>query len=259
MKSAFIRNVLTDFVFSLSFFSRLPVHDLYHDVRSFSLARSIWVWPLVSVLIGGLEGSVLYLLSLTALSPWMVAFLGLGFHLLLTGGLHEDGLADCADGFGGGIDRSQKLTIMKDSRLGTFGVLTLFVILGLQIGSLISLIPLYQKIIPLLAIIAMLSRTAMIMPIFLLNPMHSSKMTSQFSHIPILSMILHIGFSLGLCFLFLPWQLSCLLLAFTFFVGCGSSLMIHHQIKEYNGDSLGATQAITATVLLGISTLVVIP
>ena len=55
---------------------------------------------------------------------------------LLTGALHEDGLADTADGFGGGRDREQKLAIMRDSRLGTFGVLALVLSVGLRAAAL---------------------------------------------------------------------------------------------------------------------------
>ena len=64
------------------------------------------------------------------------AALALGAGLLLTGALHEDGLADLADGFGGGRDQAEKLEIMRDSRLGTFGALALLVTFAAKVGAL---------------------------------------------------------------------------------------------------------------------------
>src|SRR3546814_6586134 len=60
-----------------------------------------------------------------ALPPFAAAIIALAFAILVTGGLHEDGLADVADGFGGGHDKARKLAIMRDSRIGTYGVLAL--------------------------------------------------------------------------------------------------------------------------------------
>src|SRR5918994_1725534 len=59
------------------------------------------------------------------LPPFVAATIAIGFLALATGGLHEDGLADTADGFGGGRTRDEKLAIMRDSRIGTYGVLAL--------------------------------------------------------------------------------------------------------------------------------------
>src|SRR5581483_9952762 len=67
------------------------------------------------------------------------AVLALGTAALVTGALHEDGLADTADGFGGGRDRAAKLAIMRDSRIGTFGVLAVVVVFALKLAALAAL------------------------------------------------------------------------------------------------------------------------
>src|SRR3546814_4601153 len=67
------------------------------------------------------------------------SLLAIGSQVLLTGGLHEDGLADTADGFGGGRDRDAKLAIMRDSRIGTYGVLALVLLIGLRYAALSEL------------------------------------------------------------------------------------------------------------------------
>lgn len=100
------------------------------------LARSLWAFPLVGALVGVLLGLAASGAAAMGFPPLIAALLTLGFGLLVTGGLHEDGLADCADGLGGGRDRPQKLVIMRDSRIGTYGVLALIVALGLRGAAL---------------------------------------------------------------------------------------------------------------------------
>lgn len=97
-----------------------------------------WAFPLAGLLIGALQGG-LFALLLTGLPPMVAAGLVLGFGLLLTGGLHEDGLADCADGLGGGRSRAQCLELMRDSRIGAYGTLALILGLGLRWAALASL------------------------------------------------------------------------------------------------------------------------
>ncbi len=246
---------MIDFFCSLSFFTRIPTHCLYNDYSSFSFARSVWIWPICSAVIGSIEGFFLYIFTLTSLSASLIAFLGLGFHLILTGGLHEDGLADCADGFGGGYNSKQKLAIMKDSRLGTYGVLTLFIILGIQINAMTSLLSFHQKIVPLIIIIAVLSRSSMLGPILILVPTNPKSSVSQLNSISIISCLIHLGITIGLCFLLFNWKLIILYVLTSIAISLLFSLITYQQIKGYNGDSLGALQVLTATALFIISIL----
>ena len=72
--------------------------------------------------------------------PGVVAALVLGVEAAATGGLHEDGLADCADGFWGGRDKARRLEIMKDSRVGSYGVLALGIVLLARWAALTALL-----------------------------------------------------------------------------------------------------------------------
>jgi adenosylcobinamide-GDP ribazoletransferase len=122
----------------LIFLTRLSlVHD--KPVAPGELSRSLWSAPLVGVVVG-LTGAAVYAIA-TALHvpPLPSAALAVAATLLLTGGLHEDGLADVADGFGGGATRERKLEIMRDSRIGTYGVCALVLSLILRIGALTHL------------------------------------------------------------------------------------------------------------------------
>ena len=101
--------------------------------------RAIAFFPVVGFLLG-LAGTALYL-ALSLILPQAAAVVGVFMGLALTtGGLHEDGLADCADGFGGGYSRDQVLKIMRDSHIGTFGVLALGFVVSLKVISLTELV-----------------------------------------------------------------------------------------------------------------------
>lgn len=93
--------------------------------------QSVWAYPLVGCILGG----ILYALATVAsagLPVEITAILILGASLLLTGAMHEDGLADCADGFWGAWTPEKRLKIMRDSQIGTYGVCTLSIMLLLR-------------------------------------------------------------------------------------------------------------------------------
>jgi adenosylcobinamide-GDP ribazoletransferase len=90
-------------------------------------------FPTVGAAIGAGAAIVYGVAASFDLPPAVAAILAIGAMVLATGGLHEDGLADMADGFGGGRDRDHVLAIMRDSRIGAYGVIALILIIGLRI------------------------------------------------------------------------------------------------------------------------------
>ncbi|WP_193366632.1 adenosylcobinamide-GDP ribazoletransferase [Pelagibius marinus] len=96
-------------------------------------------YPLVGVGVGLVAGLGFAAADWLALPPFAAALAALTLSILVTGALHEDGLADVADGFGGGRDRARKLAIMRDSRIGSYGVLALILVLAARGGSLIAI------------------------------------------------------------------------------------------------------------------------
>lgn len=111
------------FCASLIFFSRIPAQLKEEQVEDY-FKHSIRYLPLVGILISSLASGAFYLV-LQFLSPELAIITYFVLSAFLTGGLHEDGFADSCDGFGGGWDKEQILRIMKDSRIGTYGVLGL--------------------------------------------------------------------------------------------------------------------------------------
>jgi adenosylcobinamide-GDP ribazoletransferase len=104
--------------------TRLPV-SYEPDEPAPTLTSACRWFPLIGILIGALSGAVLFIGSYLELPTSITALFAIATAILLTGAMHEDGLADVADGFGGGKNRDHKLEIMRDSRLGVYGTLAL--------------------------------------------------------------------------------------------------------------------------------------
>lgn len=126
---------------SLIFFTRLPLWRL-RPVPKEAFEHVVDYWPLVGWLTGGMMAFAYLFASALGFAPMVAALLAIGARLLLTGALHEDGLADFCDGFGGGVTRERTLMIMKDSHIGTYGVLGLVLYFGLLWASLCQPLPL---------------------------------------------------------------------------------------------------------------------
>lgn len=123
----------------LGFFTRLPMPAYRLGDEGF--ARALWAAPLaglVPAIIGALVAAILHHFGVPLIASAGVALTAM---LLATGALHEDGLADVADGFGGGRTRERKLEIMKDSSIGSYGVAALALSLLVRAGLIAALLP----------------------------------------------------------------------------------------------------------------------
>ena len=107
--------------------TRLPLPRLADAAFQHS-ARAAWAYPLVGVLVGIIGTGVLHATHAIGLDAWGASGLALAAMMLATGAMHEDGLADCADGFWGGTNKARRLEIMRDSQIGTYGVLALIIV-----------------------------------------------------------------------------------------------------------------------------------
>ncbi len=127
---------------SILFLTRLPLprHEGTGGAAGHTnLAQAVWAFPLAGFVIG-LIGALAYALAhRLVMFAWPAAALTVAATLFVTGALHEDGLADTADGFGGGGTRERKLEIMRDSRIGTYGVCALIVSLLVRADAIASL------------------------------------------------------------------------------------------------------------------------
>ncbi len=123
---------------SILFSTRLPLPRVA-PVGGGALAQAVWALPLAGVIVGVIAALVYAVAHRAGLFAWPAAALAVATTLLVTGCLHEDGLADTADGFGGGELREQKLAIMRDSRIGTYGVCALVLSILIRAGALATI------------------------------------------------------------------------------------------------------------------------
>jgi len=149
-----------DPLLALALLTRLPVR--LPEAAFARGAAAAWAWPLAGLVVAGIAGAGGALALWAGLPPLFVAALVLALQALVTGALHEDGLADCADGVWGGTTPARRLEIMKDSRIGAYGTLALILTVLARAALLASLAALGPA--PFLAALvaaACLSRAAM--------------------------------------------------------------------------------------------------
>lgn len=239
---------------AIQFLTRIPIPSI-NNYQPDWLHQSSRHFPAVGLLVGVLCAVIFWLASLF-FTPLVSAAVSTAFGVRLTGAFHEDGLADICDGLGGGYTRERALTIMKDSRLGTFGVLGL----GL---AMLSKIALLASLPPMIAVIALIiahgaSRLCCISLIALLpyggdiEHARAKPMAQSLSFAQSLVASFWIVIALLLLFLIFPnalqrigifqWVLAVILaIAATDYF----RRLLKRRLGGYTGDGLGATQQIS--------------
>ncbi len=124
---------------AIRFYTRIPCPEI-KDYDPNDLHKATRYFPFIGWLVGGLSFGV-YALSTILFDHNIAVVISMLFGVLLTGAFHEDGLADVADGFGGGWTKQKILMIMKDSRVGAFGVISLIFLFLIKYASLVHLLP----------------------------------------------------------------------------------------------------------------------
>jgi adenosylcobinamide-GDP ribazoletransferase len=128
------RGPFDEFAIATAVLTRLPVGAAAAEPGA--VAAAGWAFPLVGAGIGLICALAFFVAGLFGVPNAPAALLAVAAGLLLTGALHEDGLADTADGVGGGHTREDKLAIMRDSRHGTFGIVAIVLTIGLRAAAI---------------------------------------------------------------------------------------------------------------------------
>ncbi len=247
-----LKNIVADCLACLRFYTRLPVRipaivQCDHEFTCFT--RSLWAAPLAGASIGALGGVVLAFCALARLPDSVSAGLALTAIVLLTGALHEDGLADTADGLGGGASRERKLEIMRDSRLGAYGAIAVGLSLLLRFAAISALLErgVWCAVTGTIAAGAF-SRAIGLLPLVLLKSARSDGVSASVGQLPrslfLCAMVLGVAF--GLTPLLAGNSLWPTLAAMP--LAGLSSLAITkcagRQIDGHTGDILGAAQQV---------------
>jgi adenosylcobinamide-GDP ribazoletransferase len=133
-----LRSFAQDLRIAVSLCTRMPLAPA-GPVAEGGIARAVWALPLAGLLVGLAGAAIYWLADRVHIPPQPAAALALAATILLTGAMHEDGLADTADGFGGGKTREQKLEIMRDSRIGSYGACALALSLLLRWSAIATI------------------------------------------------------------------------------------------------------------------------
>ncbi len=154
---------------ALRFFTRLPLPQ--RDRAPLDINRIAWAAPVAGAVVGLMAAAVLAATQILRLPGLVSAGLTTAALIAATGALHEDGLADAADGFGGGSTRAQKLEIMRDSHIGAYGAITLALAVILRVAALAAALKAgYLSAAGALILVAALSRAGALAPLAALGP-----------------------------------------------------------------------------------------
>ncbi len=243
-----------DTIDCLNFFSRIPVRHLKRQTEQpteFRIAAG--AWPLVGLVIALAPAGVLLLAGLAAIPPVISATLSVAFLIALTGALHEDGLADVVDGFGGGRNREDKLAIMRDSRLGTYGALALVVTLIVRVSGIATILSVNPPAaFAAIIAVAVASRSLALVHWHALLPAREDGLAANAGRPDRQALFVGLAIGIPALVLLLPfagWQVifaaaiaSLGVVAFT--------RLARQQIGGHTGDTIGAAQQIAEVLLL---------
>ncbi|WP_254258554.1 adenosylcobinamide-GDP ribazoletransferase [Methylovorus sp. MM2] len=240
MHSLFLQE-LRRLILAIGFFTRLPVPYLA-DFHESELNHAARYFPLIGILIG-LIAALIYWIVAKILPVDIAVITSMIASIYLTGAFHEDGLADAADGLGGGWDKEQVLTIMQDSRIGSYGAIALVMALLAKFELLINI---QIVILPFVLIAAhAVSRFAAVAVIYTQDYVRSSGKAKPLATKLSRSELVMAGIFGLLPMSLLPWQPMLLGILAVIGVWCWFSFKLKKRLGGYTGDCLGAMQQLT--------------
>ena len=251
---------LRHYLLALQFFTRIPVTGRLAAWVGFSpamLRAASAHFPGVGWVIGSMAVVVhVALLLALAPSPWaslVAAVLSTCATLLLTGGFHEDGLADTADGLGGSVSRERALDIMKDSRLGAYGAMALMLVLSCKL-ALLALLGAQLRLMEIAAVLVGAQVISRYTPLWLIRRLAHVGDTARSKSKPLADQIRlkalcaatlwTVPAAFLLAWLVSPWCLLAVLVAAAL-VTLRMSRWLAQRLGGFTGDCLGAVQQIT--------------
>ncbi|MCK0143810.1 adenosylcobinamide-GDP ribazoletransferase [Aliiroseovarius sp. F20344] len=234
---------------AIGLLTRLPIR-VNTDQATQRAALSAWAWPLAGVI----PAIIAWVLAMAAaglgLPIYFASILAVLGQVMVTGALHEDGLADVADGFWGGFDRARRLEIMKDSRIGAYGVIALILSLGLRITALAAVLE-GTYVVQALIVASVSSRLPMVLLMASLPNARGNGLANQVGRPSAATAWLSSSITALVVLVLLPAALPALIL----FLGVGAialAALAKTKIGGQTGDVLGASQQISEIIALSV-------
>ncbi|RNC65485.1 adenosylcobinamide-GDP ribazoletransferase [Proteiniphilum sp. X52] len=233
-----MKQQLNLFFHALLFYSRIPAGKI--DYSEENLTKAFRYFPLVGIIVGALGGGVFLLFQWILPIP-VALVIAMTAIVFLTGAIHEDGLSDFFDGFGGGRDKERILSIMKESAIGAYGVISLILLFLLKFMLLLSIGPSHIMVVLIAA-----HASSRMMPVFMVNSsryartgdskaMHTRRKTDMTTFL--------IALTFGLVPLsFMPWQIIVIVIPLYAVIMIVLKKYTEKKIGGFTGDVLGALQ-----------------
>lgn len=215
--------------------------------------RAVWAYSLIGLGVGAVGAAAGLVALWLGLPAWGAAVLALALMTLLTGAMHEDGLADLADGFWGGFTPERRLEIMRDSQIGTYGVLALILVSIAKISAVSVLLETAA-----LAIIAAAALSRAVMPALMYALPHARKdgLSHSVGRPSFATAGAGVAIGAGVSLLCVGLA-GIMLVALALAVGWATGMLAKRKIGGQTGDVLGAAQQLSeAAILLACTTLI---
>lgn len=245
LDKSMLRRLAEELGLAFSLLTRFPLPRF--EVRTTAnLSSAFWAYPLAGAVVGLAGALVFTTISALGLSPWPATLAALTAMALATGGFHEDGLADFWDGLGGGQTREAKLEIMRDSRIGTYGFLALFLALAMSAALYVEIAKTADVAALAMIATATLARAAIAVPLFALKPARpeglavaAERPTVVVTAVAVISAVLVAMILMG------PGLATAMILGAL--AGSGLTTWLSSSyLRGYTGDVLGASAATAA-------------
>jgi adenosylcobinamide-GDP ribazoletransferase len=236
---------LLDIALATALLTRLPV-PVPPDYAAARGAGAAWAYPLAGVPVAVAAGMLAFAGIHLGLPAATTAGLVIVVQVVLTGAMHEDGLADTADGLWGGWSRERRLEIMKDSRIGSYGVMALILSVGLRWSALSAL---GSAMLPTLFAVALISRATMIWTMAALQHARADGLSKSIGRPGARSALVAAAMALALSMLAIGGT-AFALLASAALAALGVGAIARVKIGGQTGDILGATQQVAEIAAL---------
>lgn len=233
-----------EFGAALTLLTRLP-----YPYAAADPSRCVWAYPLIGAGIGGIGAAAYCLCWWARLPPPLCALWTLAVTALVTGGLHEDGLADMADGFGGGGTVERKLEIMRDSPVGSYGVLALVLSTAIR-GAAIAELARPELVTPALVAAGALSRGLIGVPVLMLRPVRDGGLGASLRERGRLRTTLGPALAACIALALLPPTAAFVGAALGGAAAVALGVLARAQIGGYTGDVLGGCAILVECVAL---------
>lgn len=235
-----------DITAALGLLSRIPV-SASDGNRGAAVA---WAFPLVGVILAIIAAALGKIALALGFSAPITAAMVLVTLIMLTGAMHEDGLADSVDGLWGGFDKKRRLEIMKDSRIGTYGVIALVMSLLMRWVALTTLINAGMLFAPLIAA-ATLSRAPMVALMSYLPNARKKGLSASIGRVEANTVTLAAGFALAISLILVGWVAISAGIAIAL-ITLALAAIAQRKIEGQTGDILGASQQLAEITALAV-------